>query len=112
MSRILHGWQDLGHNVQLTEHFTPQEHTVLEMRWHHDPITVRAEESSEESSGETANKVLALLAQNAHLTASEIAQRLGLTPRTIEKQFAKLKQQGRLQRIGPNKGGYWHVIPH
>lgn len=33
MSRIVHGWRDLGHSLQLTEHYEPQEHTLLEMTW-------------------------------------------------------------------------------
>ncbi len=31
MSRILHGWQDLGHTVRLAQHFEPQEHSVFVM---------------------------------------------------------------------------------
>lgn len=33
MSRILHGWQDLGHTLRLAERYEPQEHSVLEMGW-------------------------------------------------------------------------------
>jgi predicted HTH transcriptional regulator len=53
---------------------------------------------------------LALLAQNPKLTAPAMAQSLGLTPRAIEKQLAKLKEQGRLRRVGPNKGGHWETL--
>jgi hypothetical protein len=28
----------------------------------------------------------------------------------VEKQIAKLRQEGRLRRIGPSKGGHWEVL--
>src|SRR5690606_37455254 len=65
-------------------------------------------QSSEESSEQT--PLLALLAANPTLTAKQAAERLGLSPRAVEKQLAALKASGRLRRIGPNKGGYWQVV--
>ena len=44
------------------------------------------------------------------LTAKEIAKKLGMTPRAVEKQVANLKKVGLLHRIGPDKGGHWEVI--
>ena len=38
-----------------------------------------------------------------------MAQKLGLTPKGIEWQIAQLKKEGRLYRIGSDKGGYWKV---
>jgi len=115
MSRILHGWQDLGHTVRLAEHYEPQEHSVLEMAWANAALTPTeppesSGESSGERSGETSVALLSLLAQNPALTAPALAKSLGLTPRAIEKQLAKLKGQGRLRRVGPNKGGHWEVL--
>ena len=69
---------------------------------------VSSEESSEQRSEQT--PLLALLAANPALTARQAAERLGLTSRAVEKQLAALKASGRLQRIGPNKGGYWQLI--
>lgn len=51
--------------------------------------------------------LLMLLAANPALTARRAAERLGLSPRAVEKQLAALKASGRLRRVGPNKGGYW-----
>ena len=33
-----------------------------------------------------------------------------ITARAIAKQIAKLKEEGKLKRVGPDKGGYWEVI--
>ncbi len=67
-----------------------------------------SEESSEESS--EAKPLLRLLKAHPGLTAKQAAERLGLSPRAVEKQLAALKAAGRLRRIGPNKGGHWQVV--
>lgn len=107
LSRIVHGWKDLGHGLQLHEHYEPQEFTVLEMRWAPEPALPH----SPESSGETGARILVLLAQNPTLTAPELTQRLELSTRAVEKQLAKLKTRNRLRRVGPSKGGHWEVLP-
>jgi len=42
-------------------------------------------------------------------TISKIAEYLDLSTRAVEKQIAKLKQEKRIRRVGPSKGGYWEV---
>lgn len=118
MSRILHGWQALGHGLALHESYEPHEHTVLEMFWakglppasSSEGSPKGSEESSVQSSEETGEMILALLRAEPALTAAALARRLQLTSRAIEKQMAKLKGQKRLRRIGPNKGGHWEVL--
>jgi ATP-dependent DNA helicase RecG len=43
------------------------------------------------------------------MTTKELAEHLGIGQRAVEKQIEKLKREGRLQRIGPDKGGHWQV---
>jgi predicted HTH transcriptional regulator len=64
----------------------------------------------EESSGKSSEKILSLVRIETALSAREIALRLGITPRVVEKQIARLQKDGRLKRAGPAKGGHWHVI--
>jgi Fic family protein len=68
---------------------------------------VSSVESSEQSSEEIS--LLALLKANPRITAKQAAERLGLTPRSVEKQLASLKAAGLVRRVGPNKGGHWQV---
>lgn len=115
MSRIVHGWKDLGHGMHLAEHYEPQEYTVLEMTWAAAELTPTRSsessgESSEESSGKTGAEILSMLKETPALTISALAQRLKLSTRAVEKQIAKLKAQNRLRRVGANKGGYWDVL--
>ena len=54
-----------------------------------------------------------LLKNFPELSAREVADRLGLSPRAVEKQIAKLQEEGRIRRVGPvgpAKGGHWEVI--
>jgi hypothetical protein len=44
------------------------------------------------------------------ITASELAALLHITERAVKKNIAKLKAAGRLNRIGPDKGGHWEVL--
>ena len=55
-------------------------------------------------------KIIALLSQDNTLSATALAKRIGITPKTVEKQIAGLKADGVLRRIGPDKGGYWQGV--
>jgi predicted HTH transcriptional regulator len=46
---------------------------------------------------------------NNAVTAVDLNQYLGLTLRAVEKQLAKMKLDGVLRRVGPDKGGYWAI---
>ena len=45
-------------------------------------------------------KILTLLKTSPDLAAREIADRPGITQRAVEKQISKLREEGRLRRIG------------
>ena len=66
-------------------------------------------QTSEKTSDKTADGVIRLLKSWPELTAVEIGRRLGKTPRSIERAIEKLKQSGKLVRVGPDKGGCWKV---
>lgn len=51
-----------------------------------------------------------MLLQDNTLTAIALAERIGITPKAVEKQIAALKAEGLLKRIGPDKGGHWQVV--
>ncbi len=69
-------------------------------------FTVTVHRKEEKSS----EKILALLKAEPRLAASEVAERLEITQRAVEKQIAKLREDGRLRRIGPARGGHWEVL--
>jgi len=44
------------------------------------------------------------------ITIADLALRVGITEWAIKMQIGKMKTQGRIQRIGPDKGGCWQVV--
>lgn len=65
---------------------------------------------SREKPTKSREKIIALLSQDNTLSASALAEQIGITAKAVEKQIAKLKAEGVLKRVGPDKGGYWQVI--
>ncbi len=58
----------------------------------------------------TALSILARLRENSSHTTKTLAQEIGITPKGIEKQLAKLRKRGEIRRIGPAHGGHWEVL--
>ena len=56
------------------------------------------------------DKIIDLLKYDSTLGASQIAKQLGVTSRTIQRDLEKLSKEGRIKRVGPDKGGYWEVL--
>ncbi len=65
---------------------------------------------SQKSSQKSSQKILELMHQNSSITTTEIAEILEISRRAVAKQIAILKRKGLVKRIGPDKGGHWHVI--
>ena len=66
-------------------------------------------ESQEKSSQKSSQKIISLMAVKPSISTQEIADELGISRRAISKQITKLRDQGIIQRIGPDKGGHWEV---
>lgn len=66
--------------------------------------------SSPKSSLKSSLKIIQLIATNPNITTIEIAEILDLSKRAVQKNIKKLKEQSKLNRIGPNKGGHWEII--
>ena len=58
----------------------------------------------------TSDLILAILAENPSATMGQMAEKLAVHPSAVKKHLRNLKRQGRLKRIGPDKGGYWEVV--
>ncbi len=69
-----------------------------------------APEGSLKSSPKTEDRILELMRGDASITTEKLGGVLGITKRAVLKQVEKLKEQGRLRRVGPAKGGHWEVI--
>lgn len=54
-------------------------------------------------------KIIELLSRNPSMSMAALADEIGISQKGIEKQISKLKKDGVLRRIGPDKGGKWEV---
>ncbi len=57
----------------------------------------------------TVEKIISLIRENPTITAKQIEEMTKLSRRGVEYNLDKLKNEGRLKRIGADKGGYWQV---
>ena len=65
---------------------------------------------SREKKMKSREKIISLLSQDNSLSAAALAERIGITPKAVEKHIAKMKAEGILKRVGPDKGGHWQMI--
>ncbi len=66
---------------------------------------------TQETKEKTKEKILRLIAFDPTIATTELAKETGITRLGIEWQIRKLKETGVLERVGPNKGGHWKIIP-
>ena len=71
---------------------------------------VSVKKGSVKSSVKSSVKIIEMIAENRNITIPEMADRLEKSTRAIEKQVAKLKLNGTISRIGPDKDGHWVVL--
>ncbi|MBE9594886.1 MAG: winged helix-turn-helix transcriptional regulator, partial [Proteobacteria bacterium] len=51
-----------------------------------------------------------IIKENPKITQRELAIKTGLSRRGVEWDIKELKEEGKLKRVGPDKGGHWAVI--
>lgn len=74
-----------------------------------DLVLMSSEKIIEEFGGNS-YKILLSIQQDFTVSASDIARKIHLSSRGVEKNIAKLKAAGVLGRIGPDKGGEWKLL--
>jgi ATP-dependent DNA helicase RecG len=60
--------------------------------------------------GKSALKILEMTYYNQHVTISEMATKIKLSERAVEKNIQNLKEKGFLVRLGSERSGYWKVV--
>jgi len=58
---------------------------------------------------ENQRTILKLILEQPTISAKSIAERIGMTPRGVQKNIETLKKAGLLERVGAAKGGHWVV---
>ena len=71
---------------------------------------VNTKESGQKSRLKSGQKIVELMRKNPSITIAELVAELGMSRSGVNKQIAKLKAEGVIEREGADKGGYWVVI--
>ena len=58
----------------------------------------------------TEKKVIEILIENPGVTSVELAEKVGVTKRTIERAFKSLQEKKMIERIGSKRDGNWIVV--
>ncbi|MGM0635457.1 MAG: ATP-binding protein [Bacteroidota bacterium] len=66
-------------------------------------------ENVAENVAENEKKILRLIDNNSKYSAKQMSKLLGLTQRTVQRYLKELQTKNIIERIGPAKGGYWHI---
>jgi ATP-dependent DNA helicase RecG len=68
-------------------------------------FTVTVHRKAVKSSGKTRDQILLLLSDKPEITIPEISEKIGVSTRSIDKQIARLRIDGRIRRVGSKKAG-------
>ena len=75
----------------------------------HDQKTARNEGQSPEPPS-LSDSILALLRRNPSVSRREIAATLDTTQSIVRYRLERLREAGKIERVGPDKGGHWKVL--
>ena len=67
------------------------------------------QKTTENATEKNTEKIIRILKDRPYTTAGQLAEELGLTIDGVDYNIRKLKRQGRIVRIGGDKGGHWEV---
>ena len=62
-----------------------------------------------DSNEKSSEKILQIIIRKPEISAKQISQQIHISSRMVEKYIAQLKREGKIERIGPAKGGFWKV---
>jgi len=87
-----------------------QGYLVVTFRASIGPESVRLGTKWPKGSQKSSQKILEQIMRQPAITIDELAAHIGISSRAIKKHLRNLKEKGRLERIGPDRGGRWEVI--
>ena len=54
--------------------------------------------------------ILDAIRLNSKVSAAEIAMKLGMSSRAVEKRIKTMRENGIIRRVGPDRGGHWEIV--
>ena len=72
--------------------------------------TTDSEESGQKNSQTTLEQVYILIKNNPSITRKQLVEATEKASSYIQRCINQLKETKRIQRVGPDKGGFWEII--
>jgi len=66
--------------------------------------------TAQDAAQNTAQKIIALIAQKPDVTRQELAKAIGITDSGVKYHLKKMQEKKLIRRVGPDKGGHWEVV--
>ena len=73
-------------------------------------VVETTQKTTRKTTRKTTQKIIELIRNYPEITKEELAEKCGVTSDGIKWQLKKLKSQGIIRRVGPDKGGHWEII--
>lgn len=58
----------------------------------------------------TCETIISLISRNPQITTTQMALALGINRSALSKHIRRMKEDGIIRRVGPDKGGFWEVV--
>lgn len=65
--------------------------------------------TTKKATKKTTEKIIEIIKENPNISVKEMAEVVGLTTDGVQYHIRNLKAHGVIERVGPDKGGYWQV---
>ena len=75
-----------------------------------DQSAQKTDQSAQKTIDAISTQICALMRNNSSITVLAIASQLGLSRFSIARKIKYLKECGVIERVGPDKGGFWRVL--
>ena len=59
---------------------------------------------------ENQKRILEEIIRNKYITIKRLSESIGISERKTQENINKLKGKRLLERVGPDKGGYWEIL--
>jgi ATP-dependent DNA helicase RecG len=100
--------------TQFEEIGTVQFVATFKRKSHEDspPVNVgeTSEKTTQKTTQKTTHKILELIVSNPQISRVELAAAIGISADGIKYHLDRLRKQGVLKHVGPDKGGYWEIV--
>ena len=54
--------------------------------------------------------ILDVIRENNAVSLRELAHKIGVASKTVQRDLDRLKRDKIIRRVGPDKGGYWQIV--